>query len=407
MAFYSNQIEYKGTLLDISFVPKYPINEIRKSQYAFDSETLNDLIINCRSHSCDELSNFDSFGYRDALDVKITDTILAVHKSFFRVFPFKDGHWIDYKTGKIKMIPVLFTKDTYHSSLILDIDLMLQVIDKGALAEECSLEHTLHELVSYASYCTLEQQAMCLIVLRKMVGNYLVLNNFIIELPFLNEVMTMLKNYCANNVCSKFKKSLGIKAINLMFPIESVFLIQNNRATITEYSNMIKSIASTALSSLHCSYLCSNYYLPETMYASVYKTLKEAKFLYAFFTLCLQENNKTMYREYRSKLEPIWVTSNKLNQTEEVLFHRYPSNGHNPIPYDNNFSAILNNRCSVIRPQDVNTVMLGQSPSKKYIKKFEFVNSQLNDLVYTGSTELTVRQRWLLVAHIVNSSIKE
>lgn len=405
-AFYKNKITFKGTNIDTSYVPKYPINEVRKAQNLL-KEAIDITIDTCTSRDCNNILSIesDSIFYREQLDVKTTLKIDTRHCGFFRTFPFKDGHWIDYKTCTIQMVSVFYNKDTYHNSLIQDVNLMLFSANRDAMAEECSLEHSLYEVLSYATYCNLEQQAMCLMILRKMVGNYLILNNITIELAFSNETMSRLRKYCANNVCTRFNKTILPSLVT--FPIESVFVLQNNKSKILEYVNMIVTIANTCVSSLQCSYICSNYYIPETMYASIFKQLKTPEQLYTFFTLCLQENNKTMYREYRSRLlANAWAGNSEGDFTVENLFQQYPPNCPSPIPFDSRPMSILQNRIDLVRPQDINNMLIPTVPCKINLDKFEFTNVQLNDIVRTGYATLTNEQLVLYTAQLLKPVIK-
>lgn len=88
-AFYHNRIEYEGSFVDTTFVPKYPITEIRKVQNVFDPIILlNDSIEMCVNHNCDNFvqAPVDAFTYRDALDVNNTNhKIDKKYKSFFSV----------------------------------------------------------------------------------------------------------------------------------------------------------------------------------------------------------------------------------------------------------------------------------------------------------------------------------
>lgn len=382
-AFEKDSITYDGTTYNTVFVPKFPVMEIQRQRHHYEEIATKAEL--CSSQFCKNISESSKktlFEYRNALNVRATNTIPEQYRLLFRVFPFKDNHWINYRNGQIQLLPLPKLDTPVPVSLEHSLQLMLSLYNVDAIADECSRDNEYNHVLNFASSTdNLALQGMALIVLRLMTGNRIVVDEHThIELPFKNEIFAMLKMYCKTNRCGDIVQSPNADPATLLFPLESKYLLLNPKL-IDHNVVLIKMIADVALSSLHCAYLCSNYTIPETMYGTLFRKISTAEEVYAFLTICIQDTGKVMFREYRSRLDVKWIKAFEPTVTQDQLFSDFTPNARTAMPYDDIETKIEMHTVDNVRPQDVTHSIMATIPRMSTIDTFKFVDMKLDTIV--------------------------
>lgn len=409
-AFYVNTVTANGIVYDTSFVPKYKVKDLKRRAYRLNlfnwqndqsnkgtfeenTDTVSDEYIQkneiCSNKSCEYVKYIDSdtmFAYRDRLDVRKEQFVPKRYLKIFSIFPFKDGHYVD-TDGKIHA--VYFDKPESMQTVTSLVGTLRQIYrakNTESAIYECADMYKFKQLLSFVLYNNnLDLQGMCLIVLRAMCGNYIRIENSILQLPYANEVFAWLKRYCSGNKCVNYSQNKNTVNI-ILFPKEPNTRIDVTQALITDSYTLIKNIARTAKSELDCSFICSRYSIAPVIYSSLYDKLTTHAEIYVFLTIAIQKTNLNAYREHREKLKPEWIA----DLSHDSLFASSPSSTNTrDFPYASFDKLVERERVQTIKPTDLNCDIVAIRGMRETLDKYEFTDRRLRELIQTGITRLT------------------
>lgn len=341
--FYHNTITYNDITYDVSYVPKYDVSNLKPQN----------IMIGKYRH----LKLID---YYYDLDVENTRRIKMENIGIFLTFPFKNGYYIQ-PNGDLIYLNLYTNK---KQSIDLNIDTICYMHDIEFFIDLLSRYIHLDDAINYALYAkNLTHQAIALLIIRRLVGNVLVLGSYEIHLASELTILSWTQLACGN--------------MKLILP---------NKYLITDtpiYVSLINDIAASCFTKKGASILCSSYFIPEVNIHAVYKLLKTDAEKYVFFTLLLQTYIVAPYYYIRNTLKPQFGR-------QIINLAKYPK-----INREYNDSTIVNRLDSysepLLKPTDVNADV-HICPPYKCIDLYEFSNEQLKELVTTGDTILNNNQ---------------
>ncbi|KAE9522033.1 hypothetical protein AGLY_017553 [Aphis glycines] len=364
--------------------------------------------------------------YRNGLNVRTTDRVPLECLRLFLTFPFKDGHVVDQRSGKIHFMDnVVVRRRRPRGSVnhalpehLRSASTAVAVENFNEIIYEFSVTFTFDELLSCIAYTDdLDVQGMGLIVMRAMVGDTVAVStNLSVRLPYANEVQRWLKNSHRTRTYSRTTPrdddsptddGTGVvqRSVRLLFPHRpKPHATDVTRSLAADYVRLVRDITRAARSRFDCAILCSGYTILETLYAAVYAELKTDAEVYVFLTIVVQDccGLRVAYREYRSTLHPSWPISNKLSADE--LYKKHPHNVRQMVAADdnNNLTRPPLNTGGLVRPVDTLSVFGDGNtavPTRETLNNYEYCDPSLRSLVETGTVQLTADQivGWLVV----------
>lgn len=339
-AFYRNTVEYDGAMYDTSFVPKYDVKAIQPQE----SIDFN-------------LNDGELVEYYNALDERSAHTVPDNKMAIFLTFPFKNGHHIR-PNGKIVYLNI----DTYRCrrSAKLVIQELCSLFDIETAVDSAARLVSLDNAIYYAVYAeNLKQQAMALLILRRLVGDTVTIDTYTIDIPSELNVLSWLRLSCSNT--------------NIVLPPIRESKSLNNSLVL------IRDIANSCFSQLGASILCSSFCIPEIDMGALYTLLETDAQKYVFFTFVLQEYPLHMYLNARRQLDPAFG-NNSIDLSAHVKCKRSYSNTTIGERLDMLSEPLL-------KPSDVNNEVTLCNPYK-CTEIYEFSDPQLNGLVRTGDVQL-------------------
>lgn len=352
--FYDDKIEYLGNYYDVSYVPKYDVKNLTPQKSLNNINTIKE-----------DTYTGKLINYYNNLDVRKTDKVPSEFISIFLVFPFKDGHYIQ-PNGDIVFINKF--KSVRKSAKFIIRNSTCNVNDFETIIDDASRSVTLDEAICYALYAgSLNELALSLMVLRRLIGSILDLNGHKIYLPDELALMYWIKFTCSPN--------------QLLLP-------KYYKSTDTEkYLHLIRNITQSCCTKLGCAVICSSYYLPEMNYNELYAMLKTDGEKYTFFTLIIQMYPMKIYIRARDNLQtPEFGASNTFTHNPKLFsskqFYDITLTDHLTLDGDDGDNVEL------IRPTDINDSIpynLQKCPPYKCSEYYEFTNEQLLELAKTGN----------------------
>lgn len=423
-AFYKSRVVFRGVNYDTSYVPNFPVRSLIKlktTEPEFPKEFTETLCVNkqcskmttTNKRVCNEktvtVSDAKLFQYWKLVNISTTNTVPSEYLRIFETFPFKSGHVVDKRTGKVLFLNLKFKE--YKKSVVESLKAVYRAEHFETSVYECSKCLDPDDVLHVAAYSIeLDMQGIALIVLRAMFGDQiLVAKTVTVDLPYANAVVRWLKDYCTQHECVSF---IGGGAVNrsrqpqsVLFPLEPINTVATSSA-IDYYENLIKRVASTCLSEFDCAIQCSNYTLLPCLFNSIHRRLVTVAERYVFLTIAIQDSNREELRAYRKTLVPVpWtVPASSCDTSATVTAAETARHGQNlrNSAVDETFS---NNRTGLVRPVDYmfgNTVHV----KPKDLWSYEFINPQLREIVDTGYTALTEHQLLRYVAHKMYSRVQ-
>lgn len=336
IAFYEYEIEYNGSLYTLpDTTPRYNVLSLKPQTYinfAANDQSLIDYYYN--------------------LDVKNTSTVQIDKIGIFLVFPFKDGCYIQ-PDGEIVNLNLNICRK--NSSTRLLIENLCNVYDiEEALNNAARLISAKEALQFAVDSNVLDTQAMALLILRRKYGEALYVQSYRIELPSEMTALSWTKRFC--------------KKYEIQLPY-AYDLPTNNL-----YLSMIHDITESSYTKMGAAVLCSSYSVPEINYGGVYLKLRNDGEKYVFYTLMLQDYPIPLINNARKFLNPEFGKSPR-DLTKYPVCKREYSN------------TTVNDRLNAISEYVLND---GSPYTNK--NSYEFVDSQLQELVATGDVQLTDEQ---------------
>lgn len=351
-AFYDNTLTYNNVIFDTSFVPKYPVLELK--------------------HQFEPIINNDyakEIEYWNSIDLSTIQSIPLEYLAIFMVFPFKNGFYVQ-PDGKIMKIPV---KLQNRMSLINTLDSICSINDLEAILDETSKFYSIEEVLNWTLYeKSLRNVGLGILLLRRYYGNILTINPFKIALPTEYNVLSWLSLQCTNKNSSK----------GIILPIndDSRHSIDKLNQTAIITIALIRDIISSCQTAFGASVLCSNYCILEIDMYKVFKQLKTPTEKYVFLLLIYQYYP---YYNYHRAIKALHtqVTFGRDTTIDVLKLYKPSIRRYVNASIETKLSTIS---MEIVRPQDLNNKVVTCSPSL-CPDLYEFTDPQLNELAKTNS----------------------
>lgn len=348
LLFVQDKITINSITYDVSDVPKFPqIHNLYPC--VLDTYTT---INNVRASNVKKL---EMTSYYAMLDVRTAILIKPEMLEMFKIFPFKDDHFIDvvknkiiYLNYKIAVPPLVqFILDDIVRKCMHSMDHILeklQDLPKNVAYEEL-LSYTIHTKL-------LETQAIGLLALRYLFGPILRIKSINIKIPIAS--VNILLSYLP--LCAK-----TIEVPTVLLPHH----INAEELDVSYYSLFISDIVSSANNYINAAFICASYYIPELFLYDVYKNATTNEEKYVILSVILsQQSNNNIY-SIRESLAPLKFGSKPID-----IFKKYPPN-----------NRLFNNQCNT------NTIT---KELKHGVGQYKFTANyeQLNNLIIFGDAAL-------------------
>lgn len=363
-AFYDNVVVYEGVIFDTSFVPKYPVIDLKHQVSPIVS-----------------IDNSDEIAYWNSIDLSTVDTIPMQYLAIFMVFPFKNGFYVQ-PTGKITKIPV---KPKKRSSLISVLGSVCSSDDLEAVLDQTSKLYTVEEVLHWTIYeRTLRNVGLGILLLRRYYGDILTINPFKIALANEYNVLSWLSLQCSTEDT---------------YP--GVLLPLNNEQAATNDSKrelsrtavitlaLIRDIIATAHTAFGASMLMSSFCIVESDMYPIYQRLNSSTEKYVFLTMVYQYYP---YYNYERALKILRKRVTFGRGTTLSVKSLYKSN---PRHYVNAPLSLKLTQSTVpiVRPQDMNSEITTCSPIA-CPDLYEFTDPQLNELAKFGTLQFATPKQF-------------
>lgn len=341
-SFYEDQVTYMGISYDTTFVPNYDVNNLQPQDP-----------IPC------SVTNQSQINYYYNFDVMNTVSVPDDKLGIFLTFPFKNGHYIK-PTGKIRYLGINPPSALRKSSRLL-IQNICSMNDLESAMDSVARSIRLDEIIYRAVYApTLREQAVALMIIRRIVGNYARIGKYLVQMPNEMTLLSWTKLECKNS------------------PV--ILPPQYPSKTTSLYVSMIQDIAMSCFSKMGAAVICSNYGLPEINYSTVYNLLQTDAEKYIFYTLVLQRYPLPMYYKIRKILKPTFGK----NTVDMARYPRFIN-----LSYTNN---TLSDRLNLITTPLVDNKSINDDGNictpYNCSEMYEFNDPQLKSLVLYGDIEL-------------------
>lgn len=364
-AFYDNTVTYEGVVYDTSFVPKYPVLDLKHQ--------LSPII---------SVDNSDEISYWNSVDLSTIDTIPMQYLAIFMVFPFKNGFYVQ-PTGKITKIPV---KPKKRTSLVNVLDSVCSSDDLEAVLDQTSKLYNADEVLHWTLYeQSLRNVGLGILLLRRYYGDILTISPFKIALPNEYTVLSWLSLQCGTDDTYP----------GVLLPLNDVAADKNNdnnaelsRTAIVTVA-LIRDIIATAQNAFGVSMLISNYCILESDMYPVYQQLVTSTEKYVFLSMVYQ------YYPYYNYQRALQILSKNLTFGRDTTINittLYKSNARRYVnaPLSVKLAQMT---VPIVRPQDVNSEIATCSPIA-CPDLYEFTDAQLNDLAKLGTLQFTTPKQF-------------
>lgn len=357
-AFYENRVVYENVIYDASFVPKYPVTELKHQALP--------LVDN---------HNYDDINYWNSIDLSTINKVPIRHLAIFMVFPFKNGFYVQ-PNGNIIKIPL---RPKRRTSLINTIDSICAMDDLEVVLDQTSRLYTVDDVLNWTIYeKTLKNVGIGILILRRYYGNILALNPYKIALPNEYNVLSWLALQCRKaDTNPGVLLPLSDKAASLQQQPQLGAMTRSAEITL----NLIRDIVATAQTPFGAAQLCSNYCILEIDMYPIYRQLKTPTEKYIFLMLVFQYYP---YYTYYKALKSIKETLIFGTDTTVDVLRLYPQS----VRHYSNLSIadkLSKSTLPIVCPQDMNASVNECNPSV-CPDLYEFTDLQLNELAKFGTT---------------------
>lgn len=359
-AFYDDTVTYQDVVYDTSFVPKYPVQDLKHQ--------LSPII---------SVDNSDEIAYWNSIDLSTINTIPMQYLAIFMVFPFKNGFYVQ-PTGKITKIPV---KPKKRTSLINVLGSVCSSDDLEAVLDQTSRLYSADEVLHWTlNERSLRNVGLGILLLRRYYGDILTINPFKIALPNEYTVLSWLTLQCGTDDTYP----------GVLLPLnnnESNNLELSRTAVIT--LALIRDIIAAAQDAFGVSMLISNYCILESDMYPIYQKLVSSTEKYVFLSMVYQ------YYPYYNYHRALQILSKNLNfgrdTTVNVISIYKPNTRHYvnaPLSFKLSQMTV-----PIVRPQDVNSDIAVCSPIA-CPDLYELTDPQLRDLARFGTLQFTTPKQF-------------
>lgn len=346
-AFYKDSVMYLGIKYDTSFVPSYDVRSL-EPQEPIDGQTSDGRMLK----------------YYNDLDEKQTTTVPSNMIGIFLVFPFKNGHHIR-PSGKIVHLR-LKSYTTQKSSQLALVNLCNMYNSESGL-ESTANTMPLDDAIYHAVYApTLKEQAIALLILRRLVGDTLHIGEERIALPTEMNVLSWSQITCKT------------EDQQLVLPVK--ITSEHHRY----YLELVQDIAAASMDKLSAVLKCHRFFIPEMHISEVYEQLTTDAERYVLLTLVLQDYRIDAYHTARAKLRPVFVAPG----SSTVDLEKYAGNNRRYTDF--------------WMERGAKTVALGNvCPPHSCIDLYRFADPSLQKLAVSGDVTLDREQMASFIALMV------
>lgn len=350
--FGSNTIKFYGKPIDVSFIPNYPIKKLYNPILSVNLIEQTDKI--------------KILKYIEEINLDTIDLIPSEFINFFKIFPFKKGIYIKPNGTKLYLYTPFPKNQTVENTLIA----ICNTNELNTAIYSLSSNESVNDLITYAVHTdNFTHQGIVLLALRKILGNYLFLENQQIFLPFMKDVLSWIKLKCEQT--------------------DQIFLPKKNiEQNVDLYVSLIQKISRQAMSKIDVSFLISKYFIPEIYLRTVFEKLTNDLEKYIFCSFILQNYNKYSIQKFQNQLSVKFPQTS--NQFQEDEFKSMESK----------LTVLKTNSQKFIDLVNVNDLNKKISFIESF-RLYEFSNVQLNQLCKFNTTQLTNWQKAIFLSLLV------
>uniref|UniRef100_A0A0C9RP25 CLPB1 protein n=1 Tax=Fopius arisanus TaxID=64838 RepID=A0A0C9RP25_9HYME len=360
-AFYDNTITYNNMIYDTSFVPKYPVLDLKHQ--------LSPII---------SIDKSDEINYWNSIDLSTIDIIPIQYLGIFMVFPFKNGFYVQ-PTGKITKIPL---KPKKRMSLINLLASICSSDDLEAVLDETCKIYTAEDILHWTLYeSTLRNVGLGILLLRRYFGDILTINPFKIALVNEYTILSWLTLQC-----NKGDTYPGV--LLPCNPDKNDNTLELSR-TATISLALIRDIINAAQHVFDVSVLISNYCILESDMYPIYTKLNTSTEKYVFLLMVYQ------YYPYYNYERALRLLNENLSFGKDTNMNILSLYKPNPRHYVNAPLSVKLAQMTVpiVRPQDLNSEITTCSPTA-CPDLYEFTDYQLNELAKSGTLQFTTTKQF-------------
>lgn len=378
--FFQNDIYINEIYYDVSFIPKYNINNITPLS---------------RNLPITYLNTKDYINYWNNLDLTKTKIIKYEFIKLFKIFPLKQSYYI-YPDGKTVFLNVkkYSTDEKYISHLI-----SLCTVNKIENYIYDILNFlTVDDLFSYAAHINdLKKQGYALFLLRIICGPVYIFENIQIPLPTIMDVLEWVD-------CTFYDDSKDLK---ILLPKSNINCTNNPQ--YIRCVSLIKYIVQNAGSKFNACLLCSRFSIPEAFFTSLYTEFRDKnnEMTYVILTIISQQYNNKLFYLKRENLKVNFTIKPKMEEDDD-------NDIINIEDYEKEFKAFpkayynkkINETIPYIAPLNMYKVLNTFCVDANNFEKYEFSNARLQKLVKVGlDIKLTSAELGRLIYLLVKDDV--
>lgn len=358
--FEQDEITYNNIVYDVRIIPKY---DVRRLTTVCNVDNVYDQRMN-------------SINYRNALTINSTTVIDQDHIDIFKIFPFKNSHYINGEDGSIHYMDVpspTCVQTKYTCGNICNTNELNSILTSVIQYEKFD------DLLSLAVHSDdLQIQGIALLALNLMQGPTLELMGFTIKLPYMQDVMSWIKLSCDNT--------------KILLPILKVAI---EESILIRYITFIQTIATMATNCKQVSFMCSPFIIPACFYQPLLDRLTAPTERFVLTTLLCQNYPNYSYIQYRDRIEASsHFEQNASTESPHQSLGQLYNDFLKRTPVIMSTEKIYQN---LVEPNCYYDCSIENCP-----ELYEPVDPQLKELIATGKTTLTYEQNVAYVALLIH-----
>lgn len=358
-AFYEDRVRYRDTVYDTSYVPKYDVKNLKP--------------MNRISHDRDGNLDRRMLEYYYNLDVSTERQVPTEYLGFFLTFPFKQGFYVQ-PNGAIIYLNIEPVKKRTVNKLMRR---LCTAFELESMIDYAARALSYGDALAYAVHAPNHmQQGLALLVLRRMVGNYLHVEPYAIPLPSEYDVLSWNQIVC--------------RPMGVVLPIGMASGDDGDDRLLTD---MIRDTARSCGNEHGAAMLCSSFRLPEARLYAVFRSLTTDAERYVFYTILMQEYRAPMFDAARNELRP------EFGRDAIDVVGMYgalsPPRRYVDTTVDDRLASYTE---PLLRPTDATAYTESNCTPIKCPELYRFVDPQLAELIATERVDLNEDQTAAFIA---------
>lgn len=358
-AFYDDRVRYRDAVYDTSYVPKYDVKNLKP--------------VNRIYYERDGNLDRRMLDYYYNLDVSTERQVPSEFLGFFLTFPFKQGFYVQ-PNGNVIYLNIEPVKKRTVNRLMRR---LCTEFELESMIDYAARTLSYGDALAYAVHAPNHmQQGLALLVLRRMVGNYLHVDPYVIPLPSEYDVLSWNRIVC---------RPLGV-----VLPIGIAAADDDESRSLTE---MIRDVARSCGNEHGASMICSSFRLPEARLYPLFRTLKTDAERYVFYTILMQEYRAPMFDAARDELRPEF--GRDAIDAIGTYGALWPPRRYVDTTVDDRLDSYTE---LLLRPTDVTAFTESNCTPLKCPELYRFADPQLAELVATERVDLDEDQTAAFIA---------